>query len=252
MSKKEIKSSIQAIRRKLEAGPRIWKFRGKRVVPVDHWELEDWTTFPDQYHIGFSHWLKPPKDWWHDYLTLLTKLEDPNFGQTICGNCAIKYAQHARKDDARNDWADRGGIEAREKFYATCNPQSAKKFRLQGGMKKTEINLYDAIGANGRSCDIVNYFKCPYPDERDDLTKHGRYAYELWEHVEWYHRHWNGPDSFTPSEEERKWYHWHDPPIIDVTNLDDIEKALDDGRMNKIIEEHKRYMKETGFEIWAL
>jgi hypothetical protein len=42
----------------------------------------------------------------------------------------------------------------------------------------------------------------------------------------------------------------HGPPIIDVTDYNDIDKAIDDGRLKKIIEEHKRYMKETGAEIW--
>jgi len=119
-------------------------------------------------------------------------------------------------------------------------------------MKKAELQLYDEMGAQGRSCGVVNYFKCPYGEERDDLIKYGDIAFKLWEHVEWYDRHWNGPDSFTPSEDEKKWYHWHEPSIIDVTDLDDIDKALDDGRMGKIIKEHKRYMKETGRELWAI
>ena len=40
--------------------------------------------------------------------------------------------------------------------------------------------------------------------------------------------------------------------IIDVTNYDDIMRAIDDGRLDKLIDEHTRYMKETGRKIWAL
>jgi hypothetical protein len=60
MSKTAIRKNIEQLKKRIEAGPRILKFRGKRVVPVDKWKLEDWTTFPDEYHIGFSLWLKPP------------------------------------------------------------------------------------------------------------------------------------------------------------------------------------------------
>jgi hypothetical protein len=37
-----------------------------------------------------------------------------------------------------------------------------------------------------------------------------------------------------------------------VTNYDDIVRAIDDGRLDKIIDEHIRYMKETDREPWAL
>jgi hypothetical protein len=49
-----------------------------------------------------------------------------------------------------------------------------------------------------------------------------------------------------------EWHHWNEPPIIDVTNYDDITRAIEDGRLDRIIEEHERYIKETKPEIWAL
>jgi hypothetical protein len=49
-----------------------------------------------------------------------------------------------------------------------------------------------------------------------------------------------------------KWYHYGEPSIIDVTSYDDALKAREDGRLERIIQEHERYMKETGREIWAL
>jgi hypothetical protein len=45
-----------------------------------------------------------------------------------------------------------------------------------------------------------------------------------------------------------KWYHFNEPPIIDVTRYEDICKALDDGRLDKIVAEHKRYLNESGYE----
>lgn len=51
---------------------------------------------------------------------------------------------------------------------------------------------------------------------------------------------------------DMKWYHYGEPDVIDVTSCDDVLKAIDDGRLQRIIEEHKRYMKETGCEAWTL
>jgi DNA-binding LytR/AlgR family response regulator len=44
-----------------------------------------------------------------------------------------------------------------------------------------------------------------------------------------------------------KRYHFGEPNITDVTSYDDIFKALNDGRLEKIIEEHKKYMKEMDY-----
>jgi hypothetical protein len=33
-----------------------------------------------------------------------------------------------------------------------------------------------------------------------------------------------------------------------VTSYDDVIKTIDDGRLERIMEEHERYMKETGYE----
>ena len=40
--------------------------------------------------------------------------------------------------------------------------------------------------------------------------------------------------------------HFNEPPIIDVTNYDDNVQAIEDGRLDRIIDEHLSYMKETG------
>jgi hypothetical protein len=37
-----------------------------------------------------------------------------------------------------------------------------------------------------------------------------------------------------------------------VTSYDDIPQAIEDDRLGRIIDEHTRYMKETGREIRAL
>jgi hypothetical protein len=118
-------------------------------------------------------------------------------------------------------------------------------------MREEEWRLYnEAAGANDRKCNVINYFQCPYGEERHSLTTDGSAAYALWQQVEWYDRHWNRPAT-EPQANDNKWYHFNGPPIINVESLDDILNALEDGRLDKIIQEHERYMKEKGREIWA-
>ena len=115
------------------------------------------------------------------------------------------------------------------------------------------MSIYDELaGAAGRTCNIVNYFKCPYGEESKQLLRDGREANHLWEYVVWYDGHWNRGQSFIPTEADRKWYHYGEPSIIAVSSFEDLCKALDDGRLDKIAAEHKRYVKETGCESWNL
>ena len=58
--------------------------------------------------------------------------------------------------------------------------------------------------------------------------------------------------------EQWKWGDWSKLPdayfvlmISKKTRYDEILKAIDDGRPDRIIDEHTRYMKETDREIWA-
>jgi hypothetical protein len=39
-------------------------------------------------------------------------------------------------------------------------------------------------------------------------------------------------------------YHFDEPSIIDVTSYEDVLKALEDGRMDKIANEYIKYNKE--------
>jgi hypothetical protein len=105
---------------------------------------------------------------------------------------------------------------------------------------------------NNRTCKIHNYFRCPYGDSWRQLLQDGDDAHWLWQHIYWYDKHWSRSHTFTPATNEHEWYHCDQPPIIDVASYDDIIRAIDDGRLDKIVDEHKRYMKETKCEIWNL
>ena len=113
--------------------------------------------------------------------------------------------------------------------------------------------IYNELAeANNRTCDVINYFRCPYGDAWCQLLQDGHTAHCLWEHIEWYDHHWNRDHITTPAADERKWYHYDEPPIIDATSYTDIIRTVDDGRLMKIMEEHARYMTETDSESWNI
>jgi len=185
----------------------------------------------------------------------MKRLQDGDYGRARCGYCAINRAQDQRAEVERNKrrWDATGGEEAKQKFYEGCDPILRERFRIQDAMQMVELRIYDELaGAAGRTCNVVNYFKCPYGEEWKQLLSDGHEANQLWEHVRWYDCHWNRGQSFRPPETERKWYHYGEPSIIDVSNFEDICKALEDGRIDKIEAEHNRYMKETGCESWNI
>lgn len=256
MSKQNLKKEIQKLQRTVEKAPRVWRFRGRRVVRGDDWNYGDWSKLPDAYH-PLGMWSSSiPKDWFRDYVALLEKIEDPAFGTSRCYHCAIYQAQDLKKEIERGQkyWQENGGgEEAKKKFYEECGEPRASEFRRQDAMREAQWRLYnEAAGAENRTCSVINYFQCPYRDERQTLTEDGYSAHTLWKHIYWYDHHWNLDTSVTPRSSELKWYHFGEPPIIDVKSFEDIIKALEDGRLEKIILEHKRYMKETGAQIWGL
>jgi hypothetical protein len=170
-------------------------------------------------------------------------------------NCAIYHAQQAKKEINSDDqhWQRQGGEAAKEKFYQEVSKANATIFRRQDAMRHVKWRIFNELAeANNRTCEAVNYFRCPYGDEWRQLQRDGYDAHLLWLHIEWYNHHWHLDPSCTPLASELKWYHFNEPPIIDVTSYDDIIRAIDDGRLDRIIDEHTRYMKETGREIWNL
>jgi hypothetical protein len=252
MSKKAIEKEIQKLQRTIDNAPRIWKFRGKRVVPRWDWKYGDWTKLPDGYHILAVMGADVPREWRRDYTALLEKVKDPEYAKDRCHHCAINQAQDLKKELDRRErfWEQNGGEEAREKFYEKCGEPKASEFRREDAMRIVEWRLYnEAAEANNRTCSVLNYFHCPYDQEWRTLIEDGSIAYKLWKHIRWYDYHWNSTTTISPRPSERKWFHLGEPPIIDVGDFEDIMKALEDGRLDKIVEEHEKYMKETNAQI---
>jgi hypothetical protein len=246
---------MRRLQRTIERQPRIWRFRGRRVVNAEEWKYADWTALPDEYLPFTVNREKAPPDWYADYQALMAKLEDPLYGQLLCISCPIKQAQDVRREIDRDHqhWQEQGGDNAKEEWYKELGELKAKPFRKADATRRVHWRIFnDLAGAKDRTCETINYFHCPYKDEGNQMLKVGYEAWRLWRHVEWYDDHWNRSTTSTPAASDMKWYHWNEPPIIDVTNYDDITRAIEDGRLDKIIQEHERYMKETHSEISAL
>jgi hypothetical protein len=251
----QIKRELQKLQRTIDRQPRVWRFRGRRVVHADEWKWGDWTKLPDSYFGLMINENSAPADYYRDYLALMEELEDPFYASTRCGHCAISQAQRAKKEIDRQDryWQEQGGETAKEEWYQEAGEPYATRFRKQDAMQQVEWRIYNELGAaNDRTCEVVNYFHCPYGDEWRQLQENGYHAYHLWRHVSWYDHHWNQDPSQTPPASEMKWFHFNEPPIIDITDFDDITRAIEDGRLARIQGEHAAYMNETGREIWAL
>jgi hypothetical protein len=251
----EIKREAHRLKRIIEKQPRIWKFHGRRVVRADEWKWGDWSKLPDSYSILIVYGKSVPGDYLRDYAALMEKLEDPTYARMICWSCVIHRAQDAKKELDRHTryWQENGGETAKERWYQEAGEPYTSSFRKHDAMRQVEWRIYNELAeANNRTCEILNYFHCPYGDAWRQLLEDGHDANRLWEHIEWYDNHWNRSTSYTPAASEMKWYHYNEPPIIDVTDYDDILRAIDDGRLDTIITEHLRYMKETHCEIWNL
>lgn len=243
MTMNSMRREAEKLKKKIEQAPRIRKFRGRRVVHAVDWEWADWTKLPGEFIPLMINSDSTPPGWYRDYLALMGELQDPLYGSEICWNCAIHQAQHTKKE-----------IDSNTKYWAKEKGKVSKEIRLgverNEALRDVEWRVYNELGeANNRTCKVVNYFKCPYGKERRDLIENGSLASEIWENIKWYDQHWNKDDTFKAPESEVKWYHYGEPEIINVTSLDDVVKALEDGRYEKIEEEHERYMKETGRKI---
>jgi hypothetical protein len=226
-----------------------------RVELHGTWKWEDWSKLPDSYNILIFCEKSVPRDYRRDHAALMERLEDPTYVHMICWNCVINIAQEAKKelDRLARFWSESGGEAAKQRFFEEAGEPYTSSFRRSDGMRQVEWRIYNELAeANNRTCEVMNYFHCPFGDAWHQLLEDGRDAKNIWEHIQWYDDHWNRNTYYTPRESEMKWYHYNEPPIIDVANYDDILRAIDDGRLDKIITEHLRYMKETGRKILDL
>jgi len=176
------------------------------------------------------------------------KLQDPAWGNQICWSCVVHQADYVKGqiDRFAKYWEENGGEAGKEERFVEMGEEYRLSYEKDDALRDVHWRVFNELGeANNRTCKVVNYFKCSYGEKRQELVDNGLLADKIWQHIEWYDRHWVDDHAFTPSASELKWYHYGEASIIDVTSFDDIVKAIEDGRFDRIVEEHERYMKEA-------
>jgi len=177
------------------------------------------------------------------------------YGNRECWDCAVPDAVRLREDIRRIEEAIRKCEEEVKQeepsWIATRMWEYYKRPIVVRGNKMmyVELKLYEEMGGvKGKSCEVKNKYRCPYAEGSEQLIKDGMLVKALWRLVEWYDDHWNPSQSYRPSATDMKWYHYDEPSIIDVTSYEDVLKAVEDGRLEKIMKERERYEKETKSE----
>lgn len=181
------------------------------------------------------------------------------YGGWECHDCSVPEAMDLREkveqlEKLRREVQEEMELEEPSWFAKEMSEHFRKPDVVKADkMWLVRLRLYEEVGgAEGKSCEVKNRYKCPYGEVSKQLIEDGGFVEFLWREIEWYDRHWNPPYGFRSSSQDAKWYHFDEPGIVDVTSFEDVLKAIGDGRLEKIIEEHERYMKETGREAWEL
>lgn len=255
MSVEGLRKRVERLKKKLgvSEGPiKVW--RGRRVVAFEGWN--EWKpgafkAFPDSFMPIFG---EPPEGWMRDWFDLLVKLKDHGLGRWRCFDCVIRRASELRVEVEKRC---RFREENKDFYERELSPEKRREFERQDRLKVTEYRLYNDLGGvKGRVCPLDeekrDFFNCPFGEEAESLVEYGRLVKAFWKHLEWYNDHHWRSSTFTPAEDELKWYHYDETPIVDPADYDDVLRAVDDGRFGKVVEEHEAYMKETKSPSWAL
>lgn len=173
------------------------------------------------------------------------------FGKLACWPCVVPDTADLKELIRRCEEA----IQKNEEEMKRDNPSEIVKemyeyYRRPNVVKRNrmmyvQLRLYENLGlAEGKTCKERNKYKCPYGKHSKELIENGMLVRFIWKLIEWYDYHWNPNDTYKPSADDMKWYHYDEPSIIDVTSYEDVLKAIEDGRLKKIFEEYKKYEKE--------
>ena len=177
------------------------------------------------------------------------------YGSLGCVSCPVREAVDLRKEVERQEQF-RKEIEEEMKhekpsWVATQMHKHLEKPHVvrENKMLLVKLRLLEKLGgAKGRTCRVRNWYRCPYGEASEQLIEDGRVVKALWRFIEWYHSRWYPSPYSTPSADDMRWYHFDEPRILDVTNYEDVLKAVEDGRLERIIDEYERYVKEMGLK----
>jgi hypothetical protein len=174
-------------------------------------------------------------------------------GSEPCWDCVVPDAVSLRKEVEASEQRKKENEEAMKSAEPSWVTKEMHEFYRRPDvvrddkMRRVKLRFYEDVGgAEGKSCEVKNKYACPYGEASEQLIEDGMLAKFVWQEIEWYNRHWNPSHTCIPAQNEMKWYHYGEPSIVDVTSYDDVIKAIEDGRLERIMEEHERYMKETG------
>ena len=180
-------------------------------------------------------------------------------GSEPCWDCAVPDAVSLRKEVEADEQRKRENEEAMKSSEPSWMTKQMHEFYRRfdvvrdDKMRLVKLRFYEDVGgAEGKSCEVKNKYTCPYGEASEQLIKDGMLAKRIWQEIRWYDHHWNPSHTCIPAQNDMKWYHYGEPSIIDVASYDDVTKAIEDGRLERIIAEHERYMKEMGCGPWAL
>jgi hypothetical protein len=169
------------------------------------------------------------------------------YGKMLCLGCGVPEAVRLRKYLVD---LEKSNAEIAEKYKADPNDyiySRLYKFRFSPGavrdmkMKRVELEFLELYGGTeGKTCESRNKCLCPYGAKSSELIKLGDRVKDLWEIVEYYHSYWHPSDGYRPGDSDAHWYHYGEDDFLDVTSREDILKATEDGRIERIVEERKR------------
>lgn len=172
-------------------------------------------------------------------------------GKISCWDCLVSEAMYLREFLVKLEQAKKENEEEMKKSEpSSLTVDMYRHYRRPEVMrtdKMIEVHLKfleEFALTEGKTCTVENKHFCPYGARCKQLIRYGWETWALWEYVEWYDEHWNGSLYSEPRPKDLEWYHFGEPKMIDVTDYEDIVKALDDGRMERIVKEYARYKKE--------
>jgi hypothetical protein len=174
------------------------------------------------------------------------------YGRIMCGGCVVRDAVYDREylrklAESNAETAEKHRLDPQDTFWARCYAYSVSADSVRNEeMKRVELEFMELEGgAEGKTCEVWNKTLCPYGAKSKELVVFGSRVKDLLELVEYYDRHWNGARGSTPPRGHGQWYHVGEPGFLDVTSREDILKAIEDGRLQRIADERDRYEEAT-------
>jgi hypothetical protein len=174
------------------------------------------------------------------------------YGRLLCLDCEVPEAVYLRKYlrdleksniEVAKDYKSNPG----DTFYSSIyeNRLSPQAIRDEK-MKRVELEFLELYGGTeGKTCEERNKCLCPYGAKSLELLELGHRVKMLWEIVEYYHRYWHSSNFSSSSKNGYEWYHTDEEGFLDVTSREDLLKAVEDGRIERIAEERRKHDEAT-------